>query len=119
VPGATTTVARSCATLATHTFVHLLTVTVGPDASATLTGNPATLSCGGPDDSHYVVASSTETVHLVSGGVVEKYSLDLMADVPIPVSQLAAYLASGPESGTFEVTGPLTAASELAEVFHP
>jgi hypothetical protein len=35
------------------------------------------------------------------------------------VSQLAAYLASGPESGTFEVTGPLTAASELAEVFHP
>jgi hypothetical protein len=101
------------------TFVRLLAVTVAADGSATLTGNPTTVHCGGPDDLQYLPGASTETVQLVAGGSVGIFSLTTMGDTPLPVGQLSAYLAKGPESGIFQVQGSLPAATGIAEIYHP
>jgi hypothetical protein len=77
------------------------------------------VQCGGPDDLQYVPGSATERVQLVAGGSVEIFLLTTMGDTPRPVGQLSASLAKGPECGIFQVQGSLSAATGIAEIYHP
>jgi hypothetical protein len=104
------------------TFFHADSAHVAADGSVTLTGEPATLVCGGPDDQHYDVSSTTEKARVLAGASVEKVTCGTpsgCADEPIPARRLPSYLAAGAESGVFLVTGPLDGITALKEMYHP
>jgi hypothetical protein len=105
--------------MATHTFLHITRATAAPDGSLSLTGNPATLVCGGPDDSHFNTSASTVTGHAVPGAAIEVFPVSRMALEPMQAAKLAAYLATDDDTRIFLVAGPLTAISSLQEQFHP
>jgi hypothetical protein len=115
----TSSPASSCASLATRTFLHLTNVKPAPGGALTLTANPATLVCGGPDDLHYNVATTTLTAHLTAGASIKVFPVAQMHYLPLKASQLARYLATDADTRIFLVTGPLTAITALAEQFHP
>jgi hypothetical protein len=94
-------------------------VQAATDGSLTLTGNPATLVCGGPDDSHFNTATSTVTAHVIPGASIMVFPVSKMHPEPIAADKLAAYLASDYDTRTFLVTGSLSAISGLQEQFHP
>ena len=61
--------AAACATLAAaHTFLYVTSATPDADGSLTVTGNHATVVCGGPDDYHYDFAAAAVTGRVLSGG---------------------------------------------------
>lgn len=110
----------TCAQLATRTFLKLTVVTAQADHSLQFIGQPATLVCGGPDDSHYNVDTTrTTSGRLLPTGVVQVFPVSLGAEKTILNAQLASYLTTDTDSGIFLVTGPLAAATELQEQFHP
>jgi len=84
-----------------------------------LTGNPAALVCGGPDDSHFNTSGSTVTAHVVPGAAIKVFPVSKMSPEPIQPGKLAAYLATDDDTRIFLVTGPLTAITGLQEQFHP
>ena len=77
------------------------------------------LICGGPDDSHYNVASTTETAQVTPGASITVFPLSKMQPEPIAASKLASYLATDEDTRIFLVTGPLTKITGLQEQFHP
>jgi hypothetical protein len=111
--------ASTCAQLASRMFVHVTKVKAGTGGALTLTGNPAKLVCGGPDDSHYNVAATTVTGHVIPGASIKVFPLPKMHPVAIRPGKLASYLATDEDTRIFLVTGPLTAISALQEQFHP
>jgi hypothetical protein len=111
--------ASACAALATRTYLHLTAVTAGTAGALTVTGNPARLICGGPDDSHYDVGTASATGQLAAGASIVTFSLTTMSPKAIGESQLAAYLAGDQGTRIFLVTGPLTRITGLQEQFHP
>jgi hypothetical protein len=111
--------ASTCAQLASRTFVHVTKVQAGTGGALTLTGNPAKLVCGGPDDSHYNVAATTVTGHVIAGAFIRVFPLAKMHPVAIGPAKLASYLATDEDTRIFLVAGPLTAISGLQEQFHP
>jgi hypothetical protein len=115
----TTSPPASCASLATRTFLHLTKVKPASGGALTLTANPATLVCGGVDDLHYDVATTTVTAHVVPGASIQVFPVTNMSYKPLPASGLASYLATDGDTRIFLVTGPLTAITALAEQFHP
>jgi hypothetical protein len=108
-----------CASLATRTFLHVTNVKPAPGGALTLTANPATLVCGGPDDLHYNVAATTVTAHVAAGASIQVFPVSRMRYKSLPDSGLARYLATDADTRIFLVTGPLTAITALAEQFHP
>ena len=110
---------QTCAQRATHAFVHLTTVQAAAGGALTVTGNPATLVCGGPDDFHFNVATTTETGHVVPGASIDVFPVSIMTMTPIQPGKLAAYLATGGDTRIFLIGGPLTAITSLQEQFHP
>jgi len=117
----TTATANPClAFAASHTFIELTTAVAGPDGSLTLTGHPATMSCGGPDDFHYNVATTTEVAHALPSARVQVLgTAGGTTEQAIPHAQLPSYLATDHNTRVFIFTGPLSAMSALQEQFHP
>ncbi|HEY7144769.1 MAG TPA: hypothetical protein VH637_11010 [Streptosporangiaceae bacterium] len=105
--------------MAKHRFIHVTAVTSAGGGALTLTGNRATLVCGGLDDSHYNVASGTETGHVVAGASITVFPVRLGHPKPISEAKLASYLATDDDTKIFLITGPLTAITALQEQFHP
>jgi hypothetical protein len=113
------TVSPACAALAAHTFLHVTTVQAGTDGALTLTGNPATLVCGGADDLHYDFTSATVTGHVIPGASITVFPIPAMRSVAIGPRRLASYLATDEDTRIFLVTGPLSRITGLAEMYHP
>jgi hypothetical protein len=88
------------------------------DGSLSLTGNAATMVCGGPDDFHYDFGSTTVTGHVSPAAALTVLSASLQ-DVPIMHAKFPAYLAGDMNVKVFTYTGPLTAITAMAEQFHP
>ena len=118
-PGGTMAAGMTCAQKGTHAFVHITHVQAAASGALTVTGNPATLVCGGPDDFHFNVASSTETGHVVPGASIEVFPVSTMSPQPIQPGKLASYLATDEDTRIFLIVGPLTAITSLQEQFHP
>lgn len=118
---AATGTANPClAYAASHAFIQLTTAVAAPDGSLTLTGHLATMSCGGPDDFHYNVATSTEVAHALPSATVQVLGTagDTTAHT-IPHAQLPSYLAIDHNTRVFIFAGPLSAMTALQEQFHP
>jgi hypothetical protein len=116
----TTTTESLCEQKATETYVHVIAAKETPDGGLNLSGNPTTYVCGGPDDYHFNVATTVEAVLVVPGATIEVLPLqENMQLQKIPASQLAGYLMTDDDTRIFMVTGPLDAATELQEQFHP
>jgi hypothetical protein len=113
------TVSPACAALAAHTFLHVTAVQAGTDGALTLTGNPATLVCGGADDLHYDFTSATVTGHVIPGASITVFPIPAMRSVAIGPHRLASYLATDEDTRIFLVTGPLSRITGLAEMYHP
>jgi hypothetical protein len=110
---------NSCSRFAaTHTFLHLTAAKENTNGALTVTGNDATMICGGPDDFHYDFASATVTGHLPSGGSLQVLNTSLRL-VPITYAKFPSYLATDMNVRVFIFTGPLTAITALSEQFHP
>lgn len=85
-----------------------------------MTGNQATLVCGGLDDSHFTTVATTESATVLEGATIEVLqSPGSPQDVPIAANQFAGYLATDHDTRIFLVTGPLSAITGLVEQFHP
>jgi len=94
-------------------------VKAGSGGSLTLTGNPATLVCGGADDYHYNVATTTVTGHVIPGASIKVFPVSVMHPVAVGPRRLASYLATDQDTRIFLVTGPLGRITGLQEEFHP
>jgi hypothetical protein len=99
--------------------MHVTAAKEGVDGSLTLTGNPAKLVCGGPDDSHYNVATATETGHVNPGALIQVFPLSTGHPVTISPGQLPSYLATDQDTRIFLITGTLSRITGLQEEFHP
>jgi hypothetical protein len=108
-----------CASLAASTFVRLTAVRPAAGGALTLTGNPAKLICGGPDDLHYDVSKRTVTGLLTAGADVQVFPAPPMHLVTLKNAKLAKYLAHDYDTRIFLVTGPLTQITGLTEQYHP
>jgi hypothetical protein len=109
----------TCAQLAAHTFMHVTAAKEGTDGALTLTGNPATMVCGGADDFHYNVAKRTETGHVNPGAVITVFPVTTGHPVAISPGQLSSYLATDQDTRVFLITGTLARITGLQEQFHP
>jgi len=118
-PTAAAAVSTGCTALAARTFLHVTAVRAAADGSLTLTAHRARLACGGPDDSHFTVAPTAVTAHVIPGASITVFPVSDMHPDPIRPAALPAYLASDRDTRTFLVTGPLGAISSLQEQFHP
>jgi cytoskeletal protein RodZ len=116
----TTTTESVCEKQATETYVHVIAAKETTDGGLNLSGNPTTFVCGGPDDYHFNVATTIEAVLVAPGATIEVLPLEENMHLEkIPASQLAGYLQTDSDTKIFLVTGPLDAATELQEQFHP
>ena len=117
-PAATAT-ANSCTKFAaTHTFLYLKAATEHPDGSLTVTGNRATMVCGGADDFHYDFAAATVTGQVTPSAALKVLNSSLQ-DTPITHAKFPAYLKTDQNVRVFIYSGPLTAITALSEQFHP
>ena len=103
---------------ATHTFLYLKAATEHPDGSLTVTGNRATMVCGGADDFHYDFAAATVTGQVTPSASLRVLSSSLQ-DIPITHAKFPSYLKADQNVRVFIYSGPLTAISALSEQFHP
>jgi hypothetical protein len=111
--------AEACAAFADNTFIYIRTVASAASGLLTLSANPATVVCGGPDDLHYDVSGTTVTCYVVPTATISVFDLSAMSSKPIAVSKFRAYLATDRGTRTFLVTGPLTGIDALVEQYHP
>jgi hypothetical protein len=109
---------QSCVTFeAGRVFLQLHSVVVAADGSATLSGSPVTVHCGGPDDFQYDPQPGTETAHLLAGAPVEVLA-GTEAGERLPITQLAAYLPHA-ETDIFVITGTTAETTSVTEAYHP
>jgi len=111
--------AQACAAFADSTFIYVRTVTTAPNGSLTLSANPASVVCGGPDDLHYDVSGTTVTCFVAPTAAISIFDMATMRSQPIAASTLGAYLATDQGTRIFLVTGVLTAIDGLVEQYHP
>lgn len=121
-PGGTVVTGQSCAQMAKDAFMHLTKVQPASDGTLTITGNPSTMVCGGPDDFHFHLTTGTETGHVVKGATIDVVPISDGSkgpEQPVQASKLASYLATDQDTRTFLVGGPLSAITTLQEQYHP
>ena len=118
-PAPSGTASADCAALAAHTFLHLTAVKAGTDGALIVTGNPATLVCGGFDDLHYDFTTATVTGYVIPGASITVFPASAMHSVAIGPDKLAAYLATDQDTRIFLITGPLSGITGLQEEYHP
>ena len=101
----------------------MTSVADGAADSLALTGNPATIQCGGFDDNQQVVETSKiEVIHLVADATIRVFPLPTVSSAPYQTlrpQQLAAYIRHDKDTRVFEVTGPASAVTAITEVYHP
>jgi hypothetical protein len=83
-----------------------------------VTGNRATMVCGGADDFHYDFAAATVTGQVTLSAALRVLSSSLQ-DTPITHAKFPAYLKTDQNVRVFIYSGPLTAITALSEQFHP
>lgn len=112
----------SCTSYAvTHTFAEVIAAKENPDGSLSFTAHPAKVVCGGPDDLHYDVATSTETGTVTPSGTVQMIATTATGpeDRSVPPADFSSSLAADRWGRIFRVTGPLAAVTTLVEMYHP
>ncbi len=87
----------------------------GTDGALIVTGNPATLVCGGFDDLHYDFTTATVTGYVIPGASITVFPASAMHSVAIGPDKLAAYLATDQDTRIFLITGPLSGITGLQE----
>lgn len=118
-PAAGSASPSTCASFAAgHTFVHLTGAKDNADGTLTVTGQTATMICGGPDDFHYNFGTGTVTAHVVAGAKIEVLNATLQL-TPVTLAKFPSYLAGDMNVRVFTYTGPRTAITALSEQFHP
>ena len=121
-PGGTNAATTTCARMAAHnTYLYVTQALPAAGGALTLTGSPAKLICGGPDDSHYDVAKNIVTAHVLPNASIEVFptTTGQMRDGPIKASQLNSYLQNDHATKIFLVGGPVASISSLQEQYHP
>lgn len=119
LPASGTGVTTACATwAAAHTFLFVTSATPDPDGSLTVTGNNATVVCGGPDDYHYDVAAAVVTGRVLSGAGLQVLSSGAQLR-PLTLPKFPAYLSTDKSTRVFMFTGALTGIATLSEQYHP
>jgi hypothetical protein len=118
-PGGTEAGTETCAQKAKQAFILVTKVVSAAGGGLTVTGNKATIVCGGPDDFHFNVASGTETGYVQPGADIEVFPVPKMTQGKIAASKLASYLATDEDTKIFLIGGSLSAISSLQEQFHP
>src|ERR1700753_2805870 len=121
-PGGTNAATTTCARMAAHnTYLYVTQALPAAGGALTLTGSPAKLICGGPDDSHYDVAKNIVTAHVLPNASIEVFptTTGQMRDVPIKASQLNSYLQTDHDTKIFLVGGPIASISSLQEPCPP
>jgi hypothetical protein len=101
-----------------HAFLHLTKASENADGTLTVTGNTATMICGGPDDFHYNFGSGTVTGHVLAGASIQVLNSAIQL-TPVTPAKFPGYLASDMNVRVFTYTGPRTAITALSEEFHP
>jgi hypothetical protein len=110
----------TCAERAKDVYVHALSSVENSTGGLEVSGNPTTLVCGGPDDYHFNVASTTEVLTVDGGAAIEVLPLqENMHLETIPLSHFESYLKTDTDTRIFLVVGPSEAVIELQEQFHP
>jgi hypothetical protein len=104
-----------------HTFVWIKKATESRKGVLTVTGDRATVYCGGPDDFHYIVTNKQFTGHLLPSA---KINVLVFGNSGIEFPRLAQakfphWVATDHNSGIYAVTGPFKAIRALAEEYHP
>ena len=109
----------TCASFAAgHAFLHLTSAKKNADGTLTVTGQTATMICGGPDDFHYNFGTPTVTGRVLAGAKIEVLNAALQL-TPIPLAKFPSYLAGDMNVRVFTYLGPRTAITGLSEQFHP
>jgi hypothetical protein len=108
-----------CETIAaTRKFLYLTAATQNADGSLTVTGNVATMVCGGPDDFHFNFGTVKVTGHVLATASLEVIGTSQNA-TPITLAKFPAYLATDHQTRVFIVTGSAAGITGLTEQFHP
>jgi hypothetical protein len=98
--------------------VYLSAARQNANGSLTVTGNRATVVCGGPDDYHYNVGAA-----VVTGDVLFNATLRVLTPTTdletLTLPLFASYIPDDHNSRIFMVTGALTGITALSEVYHP
>lgn len=102
-------------------YIRIVSSVTDSSGGLTVTGNPTTMHCGGPDDFQYnYSSSSTEVITVVPGISIQVLSLvGGTESQTISEGQLFAYLPTDEDTRVFLITGPLNAVTGLQEQFHP
>jgi hypothetical protein len=114
--GATPSACTSFA--AGHAFLHLTSAKENAGGTLTVTGQTATMICGGPDDFHYNFGPAAVTGHVLASAKIQVLNSALQL-TPITPAKFPSYLAGDMNVRVFAYTGPRTAISALSEQFHP
>jgi uncharacterized protein YaiE (UPF0345 family) len=111
----------TCQQKAELPYIHIVSSVTNASGGLTVTGNPTTMHCGGPDDFQYNFSpSSTEAITVVPGISIQVLSLVGNTEwQTIPEGRLFAYLPTDENTRIFLITGPLNAVTGLQEQFHP
>lgn len=110
---------ESCASYASsHTFAQVTAAKLNSDGSLIITAHRATVVCGGPDDLHYDVATATETGTVTPTGTLKMLYGNVQTQA-VSHADFSARLKADRWGRIFMVTGPLTAITALAEMYHP
>jgi hypothetical protein len=119
LPASGTGGTTACATwAAAHTFLYVTSAKPNADGSLTVTGNHATVVCGGPDDYHYDLAAAVVTGRVLSGAALQVLSSGAHLQ-PLTLPKFPAYLTSDKNTRVFMFTGALTGITTLSEQYHP
>jgi hypothetical protein len=111
----------TCEQKAQLRYIHIVSSVTNSTGGVTVTGNPTTMHCGGPDDVQYNFSStSTEVVEVVPGVSIQVLSLVGGTEWRgITEGQLSGYLPTDDDTRVFLISGPLDAVTGLQEQFHP
>lgn len=88
------------------------------NGSLTVSGQIATMVCGGPDDFHYNFGSTTVTGHVVANANVRVLN-STQQDIPIALAKFPGYLVSDVNIRVFTYSGSLSTITALSEDWHP
>jgi hypothetical protein len=105
---------------ASHTYIYVAKATWNTDGSLNLTGQIATMVCGGPDDFHYAEATATVSAETSATAKLTVIGTSQNQEgEPITYQQFPGYIVNDQWTRVFEYTGPLTAITSLTEMYHP
>jgi hypothetical protein len=109
----------ACAPFAAgHAFLHLASAKGNADGTLTVTGQTATMICGGPDDFHYSFGTATVSGHVLGSAKIQVLNSALQL-TPITLAKFPGYLAGDMNVRVFAYTGPRSGITALSEQFHP